>query len=204
MTNDRSSSATVTPGVRFLVQRTILHNGRNCAAAPLSVHSPLVLEGFLTYDTAFRPKMSLFALSGRPLTGFSRLACLVVAGVFVGLLVLAATVNPDPRGYGTHEQLGLTPCAFRTVFNLPCPSCGGTTSFAHYIRGEWRSAFQANAAAFAFALLMSLLTPWLTASAISGRLLGVRHPGWTFIAFVGTLAVMTLLNWMIRLLPAIY
>lgn len=179
------------------------HSGRNCAAEGLSVHSPLVLEGILAYDTAFRPKMSPFPLPGRPLSSFGRLICVFAAGLFVGLLALAASVHPDPRGYGTHEQLGLPPCAFKTLVKIPCPTCGGTTSFAHFVRGEWRSAFRANSAAFAFALLMSALTPWLGFSAATGRLLGVAHVGSMMVCLVSVLAALTMLNWIARIIPAL-
>jgi hypothetical protein len=163
----------------------------------------LVLEGFLTYDSAFRPKMSPFALTGCPLTLWGRLACAFLASLFGGLLFLATSVEPDPRGYGTHEQLGLAPCGFRTLFHLPCPTCGGTTSFAHFVRGQWRQSFHANSAAFAFALLSSLLTPWLLLSAIAGRLYGVRQIDWAFISLVAVLASLGLSHWIVRLLPAL-
>ena len=178
-------------------------SGRNCAGEGLSVHSPLVLEGILAYDTAFRPKMSLSPLPGRPLSSFGRLICVFAVGLFVGLLALAASVHPDPRGYGTHEQLGLPPCAFQLLLKIPCPTCGGTTSFAHFVRGEWRSAFLANSAAFAFALLTSLLIPWLAVSAAMGRLLGVDHAGWTLVVVVGVLTVLALLHWMMRIMPVL-
>ena len=147
--------------------------------------------------------MSPFALPGRPLTLWGRLACVSLATLLGGLLYLATSVQPDPRGYGTHEQLGLAPCGFRILFNIPCPTCGGTTSFAHFVRGEWRQSFHANSAAFAFALVSSLLTPWLLLSAASGRLHGVVRVDWAFISLVALLASLGLSNWLIRLLPAL-
>ncbi|HVJ86451.1 MAG TPA: DUF2752 domain-containing protein, partial [Caulifigura sp.] len=175
--------------------------GRICAARAPSVHSPLVLEGILAYDTAFRPKMIPFGLPGRSIGLTGRAICLGLAALFLTLLLLAASVRPDPRGYGTHEQLGLTPCAFRVLLKIPCPTCGGTTSFAHFVRGEWRLSFQANSAAFAFACLSTLLIPWLITSAATGRLHGVASADWAFILTVALLAGLTLANWIIRLLP---
>jgi hypothetical protein len=163
----------------------------------------LVLEGFLAYHTAFRPKMSPFAMPGCPLTRWGRLACVFLASLFGGLLFVATSVRPDPRGYGTHEQLGLAPCGFRTLFHIPCPTCGGTTSFAHFVRGEWRQSFHTNSAAFVFALLSSLLTPWLLLSAASGRLHGVMRIDWAFISIVALLASLSLSSWVIRLLPVL-
>src|SRR3954447_16098360 len=57
---------------------------------------------------------------------------LVLAGVAVCLgtvLGVACWLRPDPRGMGTHQQLGLPPCTFYLYTDVPCPSCGMTTSF---------------------------------------------------------------------------
>lgn len=60
------------------------------------------------------------------------------------MLATAAWLDPDPRGFGTHVQLGLPPCGFRWLTGLACPGCGLTTAFAHAIRGEWMLSFSAN------------------------------------------------------------
>jgi hypothetical protein len=50
---------------------------------------------------------------------------LIAAGI-VGLLL---TLNPDPRGIGTHEQLGMAPCGWaQGPEGIPCPTCGVTTA----------------------------------------------------------------------------
>jgi hypothetical protein len=60
------------------------------------------------------------------------------------VLVSAMMLEPDARGYGTHQQLGLPPCGFRLLTGLPCPGCGLTTAFAHAVRGDWLLAASAN------------------------------------------------------------
>ncbi|MEQ8764130.1 MAG: DUF2752 domain-containing protein [Planctomycetota bacterium] len=52
--------------------------------------------------------------------------------------VIAASswLYPDPRGYGTHQQLLLPPCDFLEETGYPCGSCGLTTSFSHMAHGE--------------------------------------------------------------------
>jgi hypothetical protein len=62
---------------------------------------------------------------------------LALAVASVGVLAVAAWLEPDARGYGTHAQLGLPPCGFRWLTGVACPGCGLTTSFAHAIRGQW-------------------------------------------------------------------
>lgn len=61
-------------------------------------------------------------------------------GSVVVLALLAFVVEPDPRGYGTHEQLGLAPCRLMERTGLPCPGCGVTTAIALAVHGElWQS-----------------------------------------------------------------
>ena len=46
------------------------------------------------------------------------------------VLGFAAWLTPDPRGFGTHTQLGLGQCTFLHLTGYPCPMCGMTTTFA--------------------------------------------------------------------------
>ena len=57
------------------------------------------------------------------------------------ILIVARLLQPSSRGVGTHEQLGLPPCAFLHLTGIPCPSCGLTTSFAHAARLDFYEAF---------------------------------------------------------------
>ena len=54
----------------------------------------------------------------------------------VALLVLGLFLTPDPRGWGTHEQLGFRPCLPMSRWNFPCPGCGVTTSIALAAHGR--------------------------------------------------------------------
>ncbi|MFZ5479485.1 MAG: DUF2752 domain-containing protein [Myxococcota bacterium] len=53
-----------------------------------------------------------------------------VAAPTSAVLAIAARLDPDPRGFGTHRQLGLGACPFLALTGFPCPMCGMTTTFA--------------------------------------------------------------------------
>lgn len=55
----------------------------------------------------------------------------------LAILSLAAWLNASPDGYGTHTQLGLTPCMWEVASNRPCPTCGMTTAFTHAADGHF-------------------------------------------------------------------
>lgn len=62
----------------------------------------------------------------------------------LGVLVTGAWLQASPGGHGTHTQLGMPPCAWAAAFNVPCPTCGMTTAFAHAADGNFRAAFLAQ------------------------------------------------------------
>lgn len=57
----------------------------------------------------------------------------------------AIWLRPDPSGHGTHEQLGLPPCASMYFLGRPCPGCGLTTSWTATVHGSFAEAFHAHA-----------------------------------------------------------
>jgi hypothetical protein len=70
-----------------------------------------------------------------------RMAALVVFGCTSALLGLAWWLNPSPKGFGTHQALGLPPCSWPERFGVPCPACGMTTSFAYASKGRLLESF---------------------------------------------------------------
>ena len=88
------------------------------------------------------------------------------------LVITARKLEPDPRGYGTHEQLGLTPCFFHQSTGHICPACGTTTAWAHALRGDIRQAASANLGGTLLCGVALIAVPWLLATAIVGRWLG--------------------------------
>ena len=69
-----------------------------------------------------------------------------IAAALFAPLCLALSMRPDPRGYGTHEQLGLPPCGFRLFTGMPCPGCGGTTAFVLAAHGHLLQALRVHVA----------------------------------------------------------
>ena len=135
-----------------------------------------------------------------PLSRMEQVTLILAGLVGLTLLLLAVWLQPNPSGFGTHQQLGLPPCTFQFWFDIPCPSCGGTTAFAHFVRGQWGSALRANAASGLFAGLCVIGVPWSWASAWRRRYLGVRDIVLTLVVILLTLSVVAGCQWVARLL----
>jgi hypothetical protein len=71
------------------------------------------------------------------------------------VLLIAAWLTPDPRGIGSHTELGMPRCEFAYRTGIPCPSCGMTTSFAHFARGNIAASFYVQPMGFVLAVLTS-------------------------------------------------
>lgn len=125
---------------------------------------------------------------------------LVLGGVIgISLLAVAATLQPQSAGYGTHQQLGLPPCSFQMWFGIPCPSCGGTTAFAFFVRGEWIRSMQANAAASLLAMCCVIGAPWSFACAWKRRYIGVPDMVITLVIILFSLALIAIVQWIGRM-----
>ena len=142
----------------------------------------------------------MMARPGTRLGRSTRLGLLALAIALAGLLVTARGLTPDARGYGTHEQLGLSPCAFYRLTGTPCPSCGMTTAFAWTVRGRFDRAWGANPAGALLAPACAALTPWLLVGAARGKALGFRSPEPALIGVVVATVAVSLVSWTIRLI----
>ena len=115
----------------------------------------------------------------------ARIAWGCVGLACAAILSVAIYLHPDPRGFGTHQQLGnaMPPCSFMRNSGLPCPTCGMTTAFSNVVRGRFIAAFLAQPAGMVFCLatmgifLFSLYvsisgwTIWINWDRISTRLM---------------------------------
>jgi hypothetical protein len=91
-----------------------------------------------------------------------RLLALLCCVVSMALLVTAVLIKPSPEGVGTHRQIrylsgprGSAPpaCEFLRATNIPCPTCGMTTSYAYFVRGNWLASFYVQPMGFVLALM---------------------------------------------------
>ena len=113
---------------------------------------------------------------------------------------LAVWLEPDPRGFGTHQKLGLPECGIRAMFGTPCPSCGMTTSFAHFVRGHWIRAAESNLAGLALALICTIQIPWCWWSAYRGSLWKVTNPEVALLWLLLPLMGLGIVHWALRLI----
>ncbi len=135
----------------------------------------------------------------RALTPRARLLLAVIGLAALMLVATARSLDPDPRGFGTHEQLGLGACGFTRLTGWRCPTCGMTTAWAHATRGNLRAALAANGGGTVLLLLCVMTAPWLLASAAAGRWLGGRPSAAVLLGIGGAWLAVTVLDWLRRL-----
>lgn len=127
----------------------------------------------------------------RPETRVVRLRGAVIAAACWAVLVAAATLQPDPSGYGTHEQWNLPPCSFVISTGLPCPTCGLTTAMSAMVRGDVAAAAKAQPFGVALFAVVVTLAAFGSIEAVSGRdVLRYLRPGlwWAWASLLGLLA----------------
>ena len=134
------------------------------------------------------------------LAWYHRTALLLISFSLLGLFALAATLQPDKRGYGTHEQFGFSPCWFVENWNMRCPSCGMTTSWAHLTQGKIWDSLRANSGGTALAVLALWLCWALLASALRGHWIGQLPGTWSPVLIPLTVVIIIGVDWIIRLL----
>jgi hypothetical protein len=66
-----------------------------------------------------------------------RVLAAIVAAAALSMLVVGASLRPDPRGVETHTQLGLWPCGWYLATGYPCPTCGMTTAVSAASHGQY-------------------------------------------------------------------
>jgi Protein of unknown function (DUF2752) len=140
--------------------------------------------------------------SSSPLGWPKRCALLVAAAGLAGLLLLARRLDPDPRGFGTHTQLGLKACAYLTATGRLCPTCGMTTAFAWLVHGRIDRSWQANPAGCLLAIFSLPLAAWLAASAVKNQPVAFQSLERPLVSVLVAAAMVSVASWIFRSMTA--
>lgn len=115
------------------------------------------------------------------------------------LVVLGLVIEPDPRGFGTHERLGLPSCKPMDWWSIPCPGCGVTTSIALAARGSWWPSIHNQPLGFAVAVGLPVFALWAVVNTLRGRNLAQIISGWRLGWWSVVLAAVITLSWAYKL-----
>ncbi|QDS87989.1 hypothetical protein EC9_21740 [Rosistilla ulvae] len=114
------------------------------------------------------------------------------------MLATAAWLRPAPAGLGTHHQLGLPPCSLRVLLGMRCPACGMTTSWSHYVRGQWVSSIRVNPGGFMLAALATAVTVGAVRVAYTGQPVNPQQTWWLAIGLMGAMLAAGI-DWILRI-----
>lgn len=121
------------------------------------------------------------------------------AFVLSAVLAIAMRLEPDSRGFGTHEQLGLPPCQFYQFTGMQCPHCGMTTSFANVVRGRFDSAWRANPLGILLSVMFAVCIPWCLVTAVTGSWVLTAEPFRWFVRGTVGYLILAVVLWVLRL-----
>jgi hypothetical protein len=156
----------------------------------------------MSTSAAHPPTTALGAIAADPARDAMRRRIIgaVVASLALGLLMVAAFLEPAAEGVGTHRVFNLPECGWIVVMDLPCPTCGMTTAFAHAADGNLLASMLAQplggllalSAAMAVVLGFYIALTGSRVGRVLTRLWG-RRTGWL-------LAAVVLLSWGFKVL----
>jgi hypothetical protein len=127
-----------------------------------------------------------------------RLVSAMLAVVVLGPLAVAGGLRPDPRGFGTHTQLGLGPCPYWSRTGARCPWCGMTTATAWAVRGRLVRAWEAHPAGCLYALSSVVMGAWLALASGTGRPWPARGLDGPLVLWILALTSVGLVVWAVR------
>ena len=114
-----------------------------------------------------------------------RLVAACIALLTGGVLLTAWFLTPDTSGSGTHTQLGMPECNWIVLMDLPCPTCGFTTSFSHAAHGDFMESFLTQPAGALLAIVTAVfflgsVVVLLTGAPLGGVLVRYWTARWTW------------------------
>jgi hypothetical protein len=116
----------------------------------------------------------------------------------VGLVLLGLLLEPDPRGYGTHEKLGMRPCMPMVLWNVPCPGCGVTTSVTHAMNGDLLGSLRVQPFGLVVLLVVLLSFGWALVGQFRGRDLWNELRALRWSRWMTVLGVLMALAWVYK------
>ncbi len=118
-----------------------------------------------------QPQLAIYAPPSRALRlgVYGRVIALAVAAGCAILIVTAFRLRPSPDGVGTHQGMGFLPCTMLVTTGIPCPTCGMTTSFAWFFKGNILASFYVQPGGFALAWGTGVVLLWSLYEVVTGR-----------------------------------
>lgn len=114
-------------------------------------------------------------------------------------LISARVLDPDPRGVGTHEQLGMEPCTMLDLTGWPCPGCGVTTAVTLAGEGRLVESFLTQPLGFLLVAFAAFFLPWAAVAHFRGRDLGLELRGLPVVRTCLTLAALIGAAWVYKI-----
>lgn len=134
---------------------------------------------------------------------FHRLVAVLGLAASIAVLATACRLHPDPRGVGTHEQLGIPPCGFLRDHGVPCISCGMTTAFTAMAHLDPILALRSNPFGSTLFLVVLAAPFWFLHALVTGRdPLRILH-GRKAAIVLPIAGVLLLVNWGVMVLLAL-
>jgi hypothetical protein len=131
---------------------------------------------------------------------WERFLLLAASVCLLALFIVARCLPPSQSGMGTHQSLGLPPCGALVLWGVPCPSCGMTTSWAWFARGDFGRSWVTNPGGFLLAVYVAIMSGWMGISGVMNRWWPVRCEPYLVLALGTIVVVVTLIQWVGRLL----
>jgi hypothetical protein len=135
------------------------------------------------------------------LTRPARALVLFSAIGLASLGAVAAWLEPDSRGFGTHRQLGMPECGILRLWGFRCPTCGMTTAWAYAVRGEVAAALSASIAGTLLALGAPFVGLWLLATGLRGQWCYLRPTVGLVFTLAATVVSIAMVDWIMRIWP---
>lgn len=128
-----------------------------------------------------------------------RLVLLLALAAPLALLALGRLLEPDPRGWGTHEQLGFRACYPMAHWNVPCPGCGVTTAVALALHGAPLASLRAQPLGLVTLAGAGLVALWALRGHARGRDLFAELPGLPWKRLGAGLGALAACAWLYKL-----